>query len=75
MTRAQGSFPPPKKNWCFFGGEVPGVTLPETKIAHENLHFSWQIPSKWWIFDCHVSFREVIFWGMYAVWMNGLCDL
>ena len=23
-------------------------TLPETNIAHENHHLSWQIPSKWW---------------------------
>ena len=26
-------------------------TLPETNIAHENHHLSWQIPSKWWIFQ------------------------
>ena len=34
------------------------ITLPETNIAHENQHLSWQIPSKWWIFHGYVSFQE-----------------
>ena len=36
------------------------VTLPETNIAHENHHLSWQIPSKWWIFHGYVSLQEGI---------------
>ena len=34
------------------------ITLPETNIAHENLHLSWHILSKWWIFHGYVSFQE-----------------
>ena len=35
-------------------------TLPETNIAHENHHFSWEIPSKFGIFMGYVSLPEGI---------------